>query len=259
MIAEQIPAKLVPDAVKNTALKVLHRLPGRRRPAAGRRHDEPRRRSVPAGGVAAAGRGGGVRRRHGPADADPRPVWRRPRAGCRFRSRRRGRRQGRRHQRAGGGAAPAPEPAWRRRHPRNCRRWRAAGRPPAGTPAPRPLHAGRAPGRRPAGPVTAGRRGCASGPRSTCSPTWPTGRGRGCRCRCGSAGPAWTTGCATARWRPRSTGAVLGRGQALREQLRPGGPRRGLRDLGCRHSRGRQGRGHHAGHDLGHPAAAVAA
>ncbi len=27
IIAEQIPAKLVPDAVKNTALKVLHRLP----------------------------------------------------------------------------------------------------------------------------------------------------------------------------------------------------------------------------------------
>ena len=27
VIAEQIPAKLVPDAIKNTALKVLHRLP----------------------------------------------------------------------------------------------------------------------------------------------------------------------------------------------------------------------------------------
>ena len=29
VIAEQIPAKLVPDAVKNTALKVVHRLPAR--------------------------------------------------------------------------------------------------------------------------------------------------------------------------------------------------------------------------------------
>src|SRR5262249_57477022 len=27
VIAEQIPAKLVPDAIKNTALKVMHRLP----------------------------------------------------------------------------------------------------------------------------------------------------------------------------------------------------------------------------------------
>jgi DNA helicase HerA-like ATPase len=27
VIAEQIPAKLVPDVVKNTALKVVHRLP----------------------------------------------------------------------------------------------------------------------------------------------------------------------------------------------------------------------------------------
>jgi len=27
VVAEQIPAKLVPDVVKNTALKVLHRLP----------------------------------------------------------------------------------------------------------------------------------------------------------------------------------------------------------------------------------------
>src|SRR2546429_3122081 len=29
VIAEQIPAKLIPDAVKNTALKVVHRLPAR--------------------------------------------------------------------------------------------------------------------------------------------------------------------------------------------------------------------------------------
>ena len=29
VVAEQIPTKLVPDVVKNTALKVVHRLPGR--------------------------------------------------------------------------------------------------------------------------------------------------------------------------------------------------------------------------------------
>ena len=52
-IAEQIPAKLVPDVVKNTALKVLHRLPAARRPPGRRRCDEPRRRAIPAGGLAA--------------------------------------------------------------------------------------------------------------------------------------------------------------------------------------------------------------
>ena len=71
MIAEQIPAKLVPDVVKNTALKVLHRLPAHDdRQVVGRGH-EPGRGPVPAGGLAAAGRGGGVRRRDGPAAADP--------------------------------------------------------------------------------------------------------------------------------------------------------------------------------------------
>ncbi len=27
MIAEQIPAKLIPDVIKNTAVKIVHRLP----------------------------------------------------------------------------------------------------------------------------------------------------------------------------------------------------------------------------------------
>ena len=29
IIAEQIPAKIIPDAIKNTAVKILHRLPAR--------------------------------------------------------------------------------------------------------------------------------------------------------------------------------------------------------------------------------------
>lgn len=31
-VVEQIPAKLIPDVVKNTAVKIVHRLPGNRRP-----------------------------------------------------------------------------------------------------------------------------------------------------------------------------------------------------------------------------------
>ena len=30
VIAEQIPAKLIPDAIKNTAVKIVHRLPAAR-------------------------------------------------------------------------------------------------------------------------------------------------------------------------------------------------------------------------------------
>ena len=77
VIAEQIPAKLIGDVVKNTALKVVHRLPaGDDRDLVGAAmnlDDGP----VPAGGVASAGGGGGVRRRHGPAGQGPGAVRRR--------------------------------------------------------------------------------------------------------------------------------------------------------------------------------------
>jgi DNA helicase HerA-like ATPase len=69
VIAEQIPAKLVPDVMKNTALKVVHRLPA---------HDEPGRRAVKAGRLLPARSRGRVRRRHGPAPQDQAAV-RRPR------------------------------------------------------------------------------------------------------------------------------------------------------------------------------------
>ena len=47
IIAEQIPAKLIPDVIKNTAVKIVHRLPAADDRAGGRRHHEPHRRTSP--------------------------------------------------------------------------------------------------------------------------------------------------------------------------------------------------------------------
>ena len=81
MIAEQIPAKLVPDVVKNTALKVVHRLPAaddRELVGATMNLDEDQSRQVVS---LRAGRGRGVRGRHGPAAAGPGAVRRGPGGG----------------------------------------------------------------------------------------------------------------------------------------------------------------------------------
>ena len=99
VVAEQIPTKLVSDVVKNTALKVVHRLPAEddRQLVGAAMNLE--RGAVPPGRVAAAGRRGGVRRRHGPAAARAGAARREPRASC---------------------------------CPARCRRSGARGRPPAG-------------------------------------------------------------------------------------------------------------------------------
>ena len=260
VIAEQIPAKLVPDAVKNTALKVLHRLPAaddRQLVGATMNLDDDQSRqvvSLPPGEAAVF------------ADGMDRPMRIRVPFG------------GDREQAAasvpdgaGGGkaddtsapeagAAPAPSRRWRRRHPRNCRRWRAAGRPPAVTPAPadRPctLVEIRAADLVARSPQDAWLRVWAevyvlahlvNRPRPRV-PVPLRQRWRSLDERLREC--ALATAIDRRRARP---------GAGAARELRPGGPRRGLRDLGRRDARRRQGRGNHAGHDLGDPAAAVAA
>ena len=87
IIAEQIPERLVQDVIKNTAVKITHRLPGGRRPGRRGRHHEHDRGAEPLPGHAPARPGGGLRRRHGlpGAGADAR----RDRPGSRSRGRHR--------------------------------------------------------------------------------------------------------------------------------------------------------------------------
>ena len=166
---------------------------GRGRPAARRRHDEPGRRPVAAGGLAAAGRGGGLRRRHGPADAGPGPVRRRPAARarcCTAAATAAGRPP---VERPAGGRAPASGPArWSRSRAADLLARSAAGRLAAGLG--RGLRAG-APGQ----PAPAA----------------------GTSAAAAALGRAWTSGCGSACWPRLSTRAVLGRGPGAARVLRP--------------------------------------
>ena len=79
-MAEQIPTKLVPDVVKNTALKIVHRLPAeddRQLVGAAMNLSEEQSRQVVS---LQPGHRRGVRRRDGPAAARPGAAGRAPRA-----------------------------------------------------------------------------------------------------------------------------------------------------------------------------------
>jgi len=86
IVAGQIPVKLIPDAVKNTAVKIVHRLPARDDRQAVRGDDEPDRGAGPVHRDPGPGRGGGLRRRrglplagpHAPTAPDARPARPRP-------------------------------------------------------------------------------------------------------------------------------------------------------------------------------------
>ncbi len=231
VIAEQIPAKLVPDAIKNTALKVLHRLPAAddrqlvgatmNLDADQSRHvvslppgeaavftdgmDRPMRVRVPFGGD----------REHAPLTARSAarapPLAGRRSAAC---------------GRACTGARPctlveiraadllarSPQDAWLRVWSEVYVLAHLVNRP------------------RPRVPVPLRQR-------------WASLSGRLRECVLATA----------------IDQAVLGRGQALRESFDPGRPGRGVRGIGRRDAGRRQGGGHQARHDLGDPAAALAA
>ena len=81
VIAEQIPARLVPDVIKNTAVKVIHRLPAADdREAVGATMNATAA-PVPLPGHAAAGTGGRLHRRHGLPRPGEGRRWHRTR-GC---------------------------------------------------------------------------------------------------------------------------------------------------------------------------------
>ena len=179
VVAEQIPAKLVPDVVKNTALKVVHRLPAqddRQLVGAAMNLDEDQSRQVVSlrPGVAAVF-----------ADGMDRPLRIRvPFGGDRERAAAAGRSRP-----PIGHAAAARRPAARRALDGRACTLR------------------RAPGGRPARRLARVMPGCGSGPRRSVlalpdQPAAAAGAG-GAAAALGRAGPR---GCASACWRPCSTG-----------------------------------------------------
>ena len=181
VIAEQIPAKLVPDAVKNTALKVVHRLPARDDRdlvGAAMNLDEDQSRqvvSLPPGVAAVFADGmdrpvrvrvpfGGGREAAVPGPPPPLVAGAAPPAA-----------------RSAPGSAPAP--CWTCAGP-NCS--------PRRTRRPRP--------------ASPARPGSGCGRRRWCWPSSPAAPGRRCPPRCAAGGLALTAGCASACSRPCSTG-----------------------------------------------------
>ena len=180
IVVEQIPAKLLPDVVKNTALKVLHRLPAhddRQVVGAAMNLDSDQSRQVVSlrPGVAAVF-----------ADGMDRPLRIRvPFGGAKERVQRV------RRPLDPGPAAGARRPAARCAYPGGPATWWSCARPTC-SPARRRMP------------------GCGSGPRHWSSRSSPTGRCRWCRPPCAAGGPSLTSGCASACWPRRSTGRCAG-------------------------------------------------
>ena len=237
VVVEQIPAKLVPDVVKNTALKVVHRLPAhddRQVVGAAMNLDDDQSRQVVS---LRPGRGRRVRGRDGPAAADPGPVRGRPGAA---RARGRGR-AGRRRWRTD----PGPRQA-------------LGGLRPGLRVRPR-LQPARAARGRPARRFGRGRLGADLDRGADARVPHQPAAARGARRRCARAGPGWSHGCASACWpRPWTGRCRAGPWSCGRATTRPGWPPAVGHHRAQAPGRG-VGRGRPARSRLGDPAAAVAA